>query len=417
MKIGMMGLGKLGLPVALAIESKGHTVYGYDIRDEPFEYLHKGAIPYQEEGLETLLKTNNIIGCSTVQSMVGACDIIFVPIQTPHEPQFEGTTPLGDTRADFNYDYLLAGLKELADMALELRIKVVVAVISTCLPGTFEERIRPILNSYVSYVYTPQFIAMGTVLEDYLHPEFNLIGVEQSHEGKRAADLLEAFYIDLNGAPSIRTDITTAEGIKVSYNSWITAKTVLANAWGELSDRMGMDFDAIKMSWDLSTKRLVSTRYTDAGMGDGGGCHPRDNIAMSYLAKKVGMSHDLWEDLMLARECHEYYHASRFHWEAAQFQLPMVLLGRSFKPETNIETGSPALLMANFLKNTWEDEFVHVEDWVIAELGDLPVAVYFIGTKNDRYIKYPFPAGSIVLDPFGYIPDREMVAVKRLGRR
>lgn len=110
---------------------------------------------------------------------------------------------------------------------------------------------------------------MGTVLEDYLNPEFNLIGVES----EEAADKLEAFYSTINEAPPVRTDITTAEGIKVSYNTWITAKTVIANAWGELAEKTGMDFDDIKRAWDLSGKRLISTRYMNAGMSDGGGCH------------------------------------------------------------------------------------------------------------------------------------------------
>lgn len=299
MNVGMVGMGKLGLPVALAIESRGHEVMGYDISHAVYDYLDQRQIPYEEAGLQPLLDAHKIKMTHTLGELVAQSDIIFVPVQTPHDPRYEGTTRIPDDRKDFDYNHLKGAIRAVADIAQELGKRSTLAVISTCLPGTYQREIKPELNKYVDYVYTPQFIAMGTVLEDYLNPEFNLIGIESEEE---AADRLEAFYLTINDAPPVRTDITTAEGIKVSYNTWITAKTVIANAWGELADKTGMNFDDIKKAWDLSDKRLISTRYMNAGMSDGGGCHPRDNIAMSWLATEVGMSHNLWEDLMEARE-------------------------------------------------------------------------------------------------------------------
>ncbi len=189
----------------------------------------------------------------------------------------------------------------------------------------------------------------------------------------------------------------------------ITAKTVLANSMGEMSERLGMNYDDIYKAIGLSTRRLLSDKYFDSGMSDGGGCHPRDNIALSHIAKQIGMSHNIWEDLMAAREDYEQWHADIAKITAEEADLPLIVLGRSFKPETNIETGSAAKLMVAKLG---EYPRAHLENSTCGQK-----AVYFIATKHDGYQEYDFPKGSIVIDPHGYIDDREGVEVKRLGRK
>lgn len=406
MIIGFMGLGKLGLPVALAVESKGHTVLGYDIDPAVATYLEKREIPFKERGLQPLLDETKLELVGNPHRLVAECDIIFVPIQTPHGPEYEGSTRLPDDRKDFDYYHLLNGIKQLAADALALRRHVTVAVISTCLPGTFERRIKPYLNEFVHYVYTPQFIAMGTVLEDYLHPEFNLIGVHD----EKAADQLAEFYESINEAPCLTTDITTAEAIKVSYNTFITMKTVLANTWGEIAHKLGANVDDITYAWTLSDKRLLSSRYLRSGVGDGGGCHPRDNIALSWLAQELDLSHNLFEDLMKAREDHMAWLAKEVALLHIEHKLPVIILGRAFKPETNIETGSPAILLSKLLAE-YGIPHEHVND-----LDTLGAAIYVIGTTNKRYRDYPFPLGSVVFDPFGNQPTRSGVDVIRVGR-
>ena len=406
--VGFVGLGKLGLPVALAIESKGHSVVGYDINPDVEEYLQTRSIPYVEEGLQPLLDTTKLRVLSSVGSVVMKSDLIMIPIQTPHEPQYEGATRIPDTRKDFNYNYLVDGITSVAQEALLQKKRIGMVVISTCLPGTYEREIKPIIegNPYVEYVYSPQFIAMGTVLRDYLNPEFNLIGVE--HEA--VADELESFYKTINDAPALKTDITTAEAIKVSYNTFITMKTVLGNTWGELCHKLGANVDDVFEAWSMSGKRLLSPQYLRAGVGDGGGCHPRDNIALSYLAESVGLSHNIFEDLMSAREDHMAWLAQESANLAAEHQLQLLILGRSFKPETNIETGSSAVLLSNILKEDHAIPHLHVED---IELANPHLVV--IGTKHQRYREYRFPEGSVVVDPFRYIPDQEGVKVIRIG--
>jgi intein/homing endonuclease len=137
-------------------------------------------------------------------------------------------------------------------------------------------------------------------------------------------------------------------------------------------------------------------------------CHPRDNIALSYIAEQVGMSHNIWEDLMSARDDYESWHAEIAEQTARDNEQDLYILGRAFKPETNIEAGSPSKLMSSFI----EMGHYHEED-----MDKLPVATYFIGTKHDRYKDYKFPSGSTVIDPFGIIEDMDGVTVRRLGRK
>ena len=145
MKIGMIGLGKLGLPVALSIENKGHEVMGYDINPQVAEYIKNRQIPYQEEGTPELLEKTNI-KLGTLEEVVEFADIIFVPIQTPHHEKFEGITRLPDERVDFDYTYLVKGMQSISRACTKDKV---VVIISTVLPGTVERYILPVISKHV----------------------------------------------------------------------------------------------------------------------------------------------------------------------------------------------------------------------------------------------------------------------------
>jgi UDPglucose 6-dehydrogenase len=400
-RVGFVGCGKLGLMVALTVESCGHAVKGYDICPDVDGYLKNRFIPFQEEHSAALLATTQMEMVS-LSELCKWADILFLAPQTPHLPRFEGTTPLPDDRADFDYSFLK---NSVTDVSWNLVRPTPCVVISTVLPGTMEREIIPLLGPNFELVYSPQFIAMGTVYEDFLHPEFWLIGSRHS----KPAKTLKRFYETISSAPSVTTDIRTAEGIKVFYNTFITTKTVLANLYGEMAQRMNMKVDDIVKAITLSTRRLLSPKYLQAGMGDGGGCHPRDNIALSWLSDELGMRFNFFDSLMIAREKHCEWLADVIE-EYRNGEL-VVILGRSFKPETNIETGSPALLLAEILRRR-EVPYICAEDCKSASCFK---NLYFIGTKHARYAAMKFQKGSVVIDPFRYIPEQEGVTIIRIG--
>ena len=133
MNIGFLGLGKLGLPCALVADSKGHNVFGYDINPEVETILTTKKLPYREEGSPELLETHNI-NWVDISNLVSNSDMIFVPIQTPHDPRYEGTTRLPEERVDFNYDWLKEGIKTLSQEIQSQGKDKTVVIISTVLP-------------------------------------------------------------------------------------------------------------------------------------------------------------------------------------------------------------------------------------------------------------------------------------------
>ncbi len=145
-----------------------------------------------------------------------------------------------------------------------------------------------------------------------------------------------------------RTGLENAELIKVLYNTFISTKIAFANTAMELCHRLpGTDVDAVMGALKLGGDRIISTAYLDGGMGDGGGCHPRDNIALSHLARRLDMSFDWFENIMLQRERQTDWLADLVAREAGA--LPICVLGRAFKPGCSVETGSPSRLLLQLL--------------------------------------------------------------------
>jgi UDPglucose 6-dehydrogenase len=409
MKIGFLGLGKLGLPCALAAESRGHEVIGCDISEEVCAAVRARKISYREEGAQEALSQSRLRLVSP-GALAEEADIIFVAVQTPHEARFEGVSRLPDERADFDYRHLKAGVKTVADEIAARRDDKIVVVISTVLPGTIAREIAPLINPRVKLCYNPFFIAMGTTMRDFLHPEFVLLGVED----EAAANTVEAFYRTIHGAPVFKTTVASAELAKVAYNTFIGMKIVFANTMMEICHKTGANIDAISDAMALANKRLISAAYLRGGMGDGGGCHPRDNIALSWLAQKLDLRFDFFESLMIARERQTEWLADLMIAEARRRDLPLVILGKSFKPETAITTGSPARL----LKNILDERGVTAQIYDPFVDGDAPAfapSVFLIATKHPQFAAMNFPQGSVVIDPWRYIPDCAGAAVIRVG--
>ena len=130
MNIGFVGLGKLGLPVALSIENKGHNVAGYDVNPDVYDYVRNRTIPYQEAGTPELLLKTKIKMMESVDNVVAFSDIVFVPVQTPHHPMYEGITRIPDNRVDFEYKYLVSAMKTVSEACDRLNKQLIVVIIS-----------------------------------------------------------------------------------------------------------------------------------------------------------------------------------------------------------------------------------------------------------------------------------------------
>ncbi len=412
MNIGFIGLGKLGLPCALAIDSfKEHNVIGYDPDERIKEYLNQKSIPYREEGASKLLENHNI-EIKSLKDVIKNSELIFVPIQTPHDPLYDGVTRLPDTRVDFDYSYLIEGLKQISLELDELKEERIIIIISTVLPGTIENQIKPILSKYVKLCYNPFFIAMGTTINDFLNPEFVLFGVDDTE----ASEKVKEFYTTLHNKDVYECTLDEAELIKVSYNTFITMKICLANTVTEMSHKLkNIDADNVMSALKLANQRLISEKYLTGGMGDGGGCHPRDNIALSWLSQKVDLSYDWYENLMISREKHTDWLAELTINSSLESDLGIAILGKSFKKETNLINGSPAYLLKTLIEEKGHKVEMydpHIDD---AEIDLTVPKVFFIATNHDIFIKYKFPKGSVVIDPWRIIENQKDIELISIG--
>ena len=418
MKIGFVGLGKLGLPVALTVESKGHEVVGYDISENVKNIIEAKKIPYKEIWAQEYLDKSNIKFVS-LENVVKHSEIIFVPIQTPHDPLYEGVTRIPNKRVDFDYTHLKSGIKNLSEAIEKEKKDVVVIIISTVLPGTIRNQIKPLLGKHTKLCYNPFFIAMGSTIKDFLYPEFILFGVDDDKAAKKA----EEFYKTICDSPFYKTTIENAELIKVCYNTMISTKISFVNTIMEACHHLpNTNVDEVTNALKMANRRLISDAYMSGGMGDGGGCHPRDNIALSHLSQKLDLSYDWFESIMMQREKQSEWLANLVIENSKNRQVN--ILGKTFKPETNLILGSPSILLENILKekkikvHSWDpyidENYEKIKNKMNWDKNDVK-HTFFIGTKHPDFVTFKFPNDSVIIDPFRYIYNVKNSKIIRIG--
>jgi UDPglucose 6-dehydrogenase len=400
--VGMVGLGKLGLPCLLAMEKHaGVSAHGFEIDEASRSKIVDRKVDFWEAGVNDYLRESSINLVDQIEDLVALCDIIFVAVPTPHHEMYEGLTPLPEKRVDFDYSYLVSAISGIAKgLRNNPNKNPLIVVISTVLPGTMREKVIPILEDArrdFRFAYNPYFIAMGTTIFDFLNPEFILIGTDKTSD----TNLLMNFYSFLD-AKFMQMKIESAELTKVAYNTFIGFKIVFANAISEITERRGGDVDEVTNALGAANFRLMSPKYLSAGMGDGGGCHPRDQIAMSWLAQDANMSVDIFEfiakarDLQTERQAQELVKVSRKH------NLPILILGRAYKENSPLTVGSPAILLQYYVSKMGV-LFETFDPWLDVKqfAPEMPV-VAFIATKHADFKNFFLPNGSVVIDPWGF---------------
>ena len=327
-KIGFIGLGKLGMPCAEAIAKKGFDVAGYDI-------LPKSS---------TLIEIRE-----DIEDVCRDRDIVFVATPTPHEDGYDGRTPTSHLPVkDFNYD---AVKKVLRACNKHMTKEQTLVLISTVLPGTTRREFAPLVSN-TKLMYNPYLIAMGTVADDMINPEMVMIGSKNGLAGKNCkarSELLESFYNQVcDNMP--RIEIGTweeVESMKIFYNTFISTKVALVNMIQDVAQKTGnMNVDLVTNALSKSTKRIVSPAYMKAGMGDGGACHPRDNIALRWLAKELDLGYDMFESIMTARE----KQAENMALAILQHGNDVYFISDSYKSGTSLTDGSYSLLVQSYVK-------------------------------------------------------------------
>ncbi len=325
-RIGFIGLGKLGMPCAEAIAQKGFDVAGYDIMSKSSVYIEI------RDSIEDVCRDR---------------DIIFVATPTPHEDGYDGREPTSHKEPkDFDYTSVKKVLEKCNRFMGKTQMLV---LISTVLPGTIRRELAPLMTN-VKLIYNPYLIAMGTVGWDMLNPEMIMIGTKKGvYETATKAQQLESFYLQVcDNMPRIEFGTwEDVEAMKIFYNTFVSNKIALVNMIQDVAEKLGnMNVDRVTGALARSTKRIVSSAYMKAGMGDGGACHPRDNIALRWLAKELNLGYDLFETIMTAREQQAENMAKAIlkHGKNVWFSSD------SYKPGTELVDGSYSLLVQYYVK-------------------------------------------------------------------
>jgi len=327
MRISFIGLGKLGMPCAEALAKKGYTdIAGYDVLSKKSELVD--------------IK-------STLADAIKDRDVVFIATPTPHEEGYDGREPTSHKQPkDFNYDAVKKVLTECNSL---MNNEQVVVLISTVLPGTIRREFAPLMTN-VKLIYNPYLIAMGTVGHDMINPEMIMIGTKKGVEETAVkAGWLKSLYKDVcENDPRIEFGTwEEVEAMKIFYNTFISNKIALVNMIQDVAHKLGnMNVDKVTGALSRSTKRIVSSAYMKAGMGDGGACHPRDNIALRWLAKELDLGYDLFEGIMTARERQAETMAKAILTHGTDIWFS----SDSYKPGTDLVDGSYSLLVQYYVK-------------------------------------------------------------------
>jgi UDPglucose 6-dehydrogenase len=371
-KVSMIGVGKLGQDCA-EVMALHYDVLGYDIEH----------------------RTPMFPMASSIEECVKDRDIIFIAAPTPHDPIYGGETPTSHLpNKDFDYSIVT---NILIEVNKHVKAHQLVVLISTVLPGTVRRLLAPyIINA--RFLYNPYLIAMGTVKEDMVNPEMVIIGTKDGDLTGDAKELIE-FYKTFIKADA-RYEVGTwdeAEAIKIFYNTFISTKLALVNMIQDVAETNdNINVDVVTNALKNSTQRIMGPAYMKAGMGDGGACHPRDNIALRYLAERLKLGYDLFDSIMKAREVQ----AERLAKACLAHGNNITIMGKAYKPDVPYTNGSSSMLVGHYIKEHGGEVRYYDINTDDTDIDTDWTQVFLIGYWDQYTEQFPFPEQATVIDPW-----------------
>ena len=394
--IGFIGIGKLGMDCAEVMAEK-FTVRGYDIYP----------------------RTSDLVKVCSIEETINESEWIFVAVPTPHTEGYDGSLPSSHlTPRDFGHDAVKDAITNINKYATSPK-KVV--LISTVLPGTTRKYFVPLLDKKHQFLYNPYLIAMGSVKWDMVNPEMIMIGTEDGNPNALAGELVEIYNQIMQNNP--RYEIGTwdeCEAIKIFYNTFISAKVGLANMIQDFAIKIGnINVDVVTNALARSTMRIMGPKYMTAGMGDAGACHPRDNIALRWLAQEYDLGYDMFDTIMHAREIQAKNLAKFLVDEAKARGVSVVIHGKAYKPDVPYCIGSYSTLIGHYVKEagfnvSYLDPLADDPTEVVSELTgpcvlllahNRQVTYGYTGKDNVDKFYCDIPKGSVIVDPWRTLSD------------
>jgi UDPglucose 6-dehydrogenase len=393
MRVSVIGLGKLGAPMAAVFAAKGHDVIGLDINPAFVSALQAGKAPVEEPRLQEMIDAGRARLSVTLDhdELIAKSDITFIIVPTP-----------SGSDGAFTNDYVIAAMEKLGGALQRKSQYHVIVVTSTVMPGSTDGPIREALErasgrrvgSEIGLCYNPEFIALGSVVNNMLEPDFLLIGESDERAGTLCASVYET--VCPNHPPARRMNFVNAELSKISVNTFVTTKISYANMLADICDRLpGADADVVAAA--VGSDSRIGKKYLRGAVGYGGPCFPRDNIAFGVLADRLGAH----ADIARATDAINRYQIDRLS-DAVTSRVSagsrIAVLGMSYKQDTGVIEESQGVMLARRLAEHGYKVTIHDPAAQVAAaralgeaVGQAPSAAEALGEADLAVIVTPWP--------------------------
>lgn len=344
MRLSVIGLGKLGAPMAACLAAKGFEVIGVDVDPHKVDAVNRQEAPVYEPGLAELLRSHGerLRATTNLEAAVTQSDATFIVVPTPSEPD-----------GSFSLRYIVQACDGIAKALRQKETWHLVVVTSTISPLSMDRAIKPYLEEHsgkrcgedFGLCYSPEFIALGSVIRDFLNPDFVLIGESDPKSG----EVLTGLYKQVceNDPPVARMNFVNAELTKLAVNAFVTTKISFANMLARICERLpGANVDVVTQALGLDSR--IGRRYLKGAVSYGGPCFPRDNLALMALAHQIGAPADIAETT-------DRFNRWQVRWLADVVQGHLGdsgvvgILGLTYKPNTDVVDESVGILLAEEL--------------------------------------------------------------------
>jgi UDPglucose 6-dehydrogenase len=331
--IGIFGAGYVGLVTGICFAELGHRVIVRDIVPERIHRLQSGRLPIYEPGLEELLERNRDRVRFTLEigEVIGESEFLFVAVGTP-------PTPSGD--AD------LSAVWSVVDELPRLERPAVMVMKSTVPVGT-GSKIRAALDArglgHVGYVSNPEFLAEGTAVDDFMHPDRIVVGAFNDEHGDAVAELQATL-----DAPVLRADVASAEMIKLASNAFLATRISFVNEIANVCELTGADIERVALGMGLDHR--LGPYFLRAGIGFGGSCFPKDVSALKQLAGNSGYHFQLLSAVIEVNELQKRRVVGKLQSRLGGLGgKTIALLGLAFKAGTDDLREAPSIVLASRL--------------------------------------------------------------------
>lgn len=351
MRIAMIGTGYVGLVSGVCFSDFGHDVVCVDKVAAKIDMLNKGEVPIYEPGLDALMAKNVAAGRLTfttdLAAAVAGADAVFIAVGTP--------TRRGDGHADLSYVYAAA-----EEVAHALTGFAVIVTKSTVPVGTNREVEKRILaarpDAPFAVASNPEFLREGAAIDDFMHPDRVVVGVENEQAQQVMADIYRP--LNLRETPMVYTTLESAEVIKYAANAFLATKITFINEIADLCEKVGGDVQAVAKGMGLDNR--IGGKFLHAGPGYGGSCFPKDTLALTRTAQEHNAPIRIVETVVEVNDARKRKMAEKII-DACDGKVAgkkITILGVTFKPDTDDMRDAPSLTIVPALIGAGADVVV-----------------------------------------------------------